>query len=218
MKKRMLLSFAAGAAVMFVLMSCSLAANMGQLGSSARPVMVAELTAATITPTAQATETPEATTETVVLVEPTSTPVPTSQPAHTVGDTVRVGFFEYVVKEAIDKGNFLKSNNQFEKDRTTTGKYIEVIFDAKNIGSDSNAFERTGGLVDSQGRKFDQIDMSNMFVSDEHTCSITEAIQPTFVKTCAVIFEVPADSHGFTINFVDQEMFGDGLVEVFLGG
>jgi hypothetical protein len=220
MSRRTVLSFVAGAVTMFLLMSCGLAANMGRTSNTTRPLMVAELTAATFTPTAQPTEAATATMvpDAVPTLSPTSTPAPTSMPARTVGDAVQVGFFEYVVKEAIDHGNFIKSYNQFEKDRTSTGKFIEVILDAKNLGSDSNAFGRTGGLVDSQGRKFDEIDMGGLFVSDEHRCSITDSIQPSMSKTCAVMFEVPADASGFTLILVDQEMFGDGMAEVFLGG
>lgn len=150
----------------------------------------------------------------------TPTPTPALAPnTYTVNQHFTVGNFQYQVRQAIDRGQFLKSNNMFEDDRSTTGKFIEVIFDAKNVGADSNAFRRTGGLIDGQGRKFDQISMSDMFVDDKYSCSILDPIQPSFTKVCSVIFEVAADSADFTILFVDQEMFGgDEDAKVYLGG
>lgn len=131
---------------------------------------------------------------------------------------VTVGNFEYKIVRGIYRGQRLESTNQFEPSRTTAGKYIEVIFTVKNLGKDPNAFDDTGGVIDSLGRKFGEIDGNDLFVAKENYCSYVDEIQPTFTRTCSAIFEVAADSKGFVIVFVDQEMFGADEARVWLGG
>lgn len=153
------------------------------------------------------------------VVEPTpaSTEVTTESPTTTpasnmtsIGEPVTTGNFEYTVLGVTDKGQSLKAQNMFAEDTTTTGKYIEVLVDVHNIGTDSNTFQRVGGLVDSAGRKFDAIDSGPMYVPEEYSCTLMDKIQPTFTKTCALVFEVASDSSGFSIIFVDQEFMSEG--------
>jgi hypothetical protein len=106
------------------------------------------------------------------------------------------------ILEIKDRGNTLKADEMISppidpvtaKDKTTTGKFVEIKFVIKNAGKNTS---RLGSetLIDSQNRTF------NSYGPDlEHWLKDNSSvILPGFEKKITQIFEVPSDAQDFKL-------------------
>ena len=107
------------------------------------------------------------------------------------------------ITEIKDRGNILKADEMISppidpstaKDKTTTGKFVEVKFVIKNSGKDTT---RLGSeiLIDGQNRTFNSYgpDLEYWLPKDN-----SNVILPGFETELTQIFEVPSDSENFKL-------------------
>lgn len=139
---------------------------------------------------------------------PTPEPTPTLPP--TVGQDVNVGEIRWKFLEATDIGQELKSDNQFVESKTTGGKFVKIRFEIENLGTEAVSF--TGiEILDSKGRTFKPYQDRLFFIEDSEQCILLQ-LNPNLTKTCAEIFELPADATGLKISVGDLRLFGDDAV------
>ena len=113
-----------------------------------------------------------------------------------MGETVTFDDSEWVVLEARDAGATLKSNNQFQEDAKTDGKFVIVKFKVKNKGKKEDQLFLKLELLDDDGREFRQRDEAAFYVPKGAKTIGLEALPPSMAKEFWTVFEIPADSKG----------------------
>ena len=150
-------------------------------------------------------------------VEPT---VPQPVYLQTLGDIT------FTFDNTVDLGNVLKGSNalretSWQKDLTTTEKFIRVTIGAQNIGKE-NIEERSwdiGNIIDSEGRIFLPVEgyVVAPWLPDPDFCSVL--LKPAFQPTpCSKIYEVSKKSAGLKVFVVagqdnTQSNFSSGKVD-----
>jgi hypothetical protein len=109
----------------------------------------------------------------------------------------QVGDIKFVFQLAQDLGNRLKSPYSYQKDLTTTERFIKVTIGAQNKGKNATvqgAWD-VGNIVDSEGRNFVDITTQAYFYlpSSENHCG--DILKPEFDLTpCTKLYEVSKES------------------------
>lgn len=148
--------------------------------------------------------------------EPAAAPVATSAlAAFTVGQDVQVDEVRWKVLAAADLGTVLKSKNQFVKDKTTGGHFVQVRFELENLSKDMLTFAGLD-LVDDQARTFKPSGDAFQFIPTEEAC-VLENLNPNVAKTCTAIYEVPANATGLKAQAGDLKLLGDQSALIDLG-
>lgn len=155
----------------------------------------------------------------VYLVMRMAEPAPKPpQPSSSSGGVVQpvyeqtLGNLRFVFESARDMGNALKASavtnptyNSYQKDLTTTEKFIEVQMGAQNVGKE-NIEERSwdlGNIVDSEGREFEPDGgyMVDPWLPNPNLCGTL--LKPAFDPTpCVKIYEVSKKSSGLKITVI----------------
>ena len=175
-------------------------------GSAAQP------TAAAINAVAK----PAGDTATSAAPAATEAPAATAAPsAYAVGADVRVDEVRWKVIEAVDLGKTLKSDNEFVKDKTTSGRFVKLRFELENLSKDMLTFAGLD-LVDDQNRTFKASSDAFQFIATEETC-ILENLNPNVAKSCTAIYEVPANAAGIQAQVGDLKMLGSKSALIDLG-
>jgi hypothetical protein len=169
-------------------------------GSAAQP------TAAAINAVAQPTG------DTATSAAPAATEAPKD---YSVGEDVQVDEVRWKILEASDLGKTLKSKNQFVKDKTTSGRFVQVRFELENLSKDMLTFAGLD-LLDDQGRTFKPSSDAFQFIPSEEAC-VLENLNPNVAKSCTAIYEVPANVAGLKAQVTDLKMLGDASSLVDLG-
>lgn len=128
---------------------------------------------------------------------PTDEPAEPAAPAamSKVGEAVKVGDSRvWTVVSVEDRGQLIESGNQFIEDLTTTGRFLYITATIENTGDDA-FFIDTPKVVDSREREFDHNSDGVMLIPDDSRC-VLEELNPGISRTCAWIYEVPADATG----------------------
>ncbi|MEY4731071.1 MAG: hypothetical protein RL681_17 [Candidatus Parcubacteria bacterium] len=150
------------------------------------------------------------------IESPKQAPSPTPQPpappkpsinSFQIGQAFDVGSMQFTVLSAVDLGGQYHSNR-------TTGKYVEVTFSAKNIGTNTASINPAYYILDSLNRHYDTTD-SVIYYSPpdgyKHYSSYQgqpgpfgqdmslNDLKPGFTQSFGSLFEVAADSQGLTL-------------------
>ena len=135
-------------------------------------------------------------------------------PSYYIGDIVKVQDVSWTVLEVEDHGDRLKSDNAFQEDARSSGRFIEVRFQVESLSTDGSMF---GGvpLRDSRGRDYDPFEDRIWYLPDDQTC-VLENLNPNVPKVCAEIYEVAADAEGLTFVATDLNPFMGGEAEIQL--
>jgi hypothetical protein len=174
--------------------------NTGSGGSATQP------TAAAIQAVAQPAE----------QSAPTAAPAATAAPkAFGVGEDVRVDEVRWKILEALDLGTTLKSDNQFVKDKTTSGRFVKVRFELENLSKDMLTFAGLD-LLDNQDRTFKPSSDAFQFIPSEEAC-VFENLNPNVAKSCSAIYEVPANASGLKAQAGDLKILGGESALIDLG-
>jgi hypothetical protein len=111
-----------------------------------------------------------------------------------MNEDVMVDSIQWKVVGVEELGNFLKSNNQFQADATTLGKFVRVIMEVKNCKKQP-AIYTPPHLLDAQGRRYPSFDEGAVYVGAyglaEEMCAET-SFNPDVARKCVDIFEVAA--------------------------
>ena len=133
-----------------------------------------------------------------------------------------LGDIRFLFLEATDKGSTLygkdSSQPDWQKDLTTTERFIEVIVGAQNVGKENTPDKiwSVGEIVDSEGRKFipSGQEVQNWLPKyDEDLCG--SILKPSFEPApCKKIYEVAKISTGLKIKVLlyDKE-FSNKIAE-----
>jgi hypothetical protein len=113
-----------------------------------------------------------------------------------IGDDVSFKDSKWVVLDAQDKGNSLKSHNSFQKDATTSGKFILVHFKVTNLSNKEERIINTPKLIDSQGREFKDFDKQTFYIPKGTEAMGLKALPASIEKEFYAVYEVPADATG----------------------
>jgi len=122
------------------------------------------------------------------------------------------------VLNAWDEGGTLRSNNQFQKDAQTAGKFIVIHFKVTNLGNKEQRIFDTPKLIDSQGREFGQYDGQAFYIPQGSKSMTFEALPASLTKEFHCVYEVPADAVGLRFQARDiTSMFAPNYKLVDLG-
>lgn len=117
---------------------------------------------------------------------------------------------------ATNFGNTLKGENsknpRYQKDLTTTEKFIMVTIGAQNKGkadTPNNVWE-LGNIIDSEGRNFVPAKYTaNPWIPETSQCG--DVLKPEFTPTpCTVIYEVAKSSEGLKIQVIVERKKEEG--------
>lgn len=155
----------------------------------------------------------------VVLKSTENAPKPVNQnPVNTIPQPVyeqRLGDIKFVFQQAVDFGGALKGsqsrNPAWQKDVTTTARFIKVTIGAQN-GGDQNIKEQVwdlGNIVDSEGRSFTPTQYSiDSWLPSPNLCGTL--LKPAFDPTpCVKFYEVSKISKGLRIEVVANHKVGN---------
>jgi len=145
----------------------------------------------------------------------TAAPAAEAPKQHAVGEDVQVDEVRWKILEASDLGKTLKSKNQFVKDKTTSGRFVQVRFELENLSKDMLTFAGLD-LLDDQGRTFKPSSDAFQFIPNEEAC-VLENLNPNVAKSCTAIYEVPANAAGLKAQVTDLKMLGDASALIDLG-
>ncbi|MGE7183548.1 DUF4352 domain-containing protein [Peribacillus sp. NPDC006672] len=128
--------------------------------------------------------------------ETTSTPKEEAPKQHNVGDTVKVGKIEYVVKGVSETQ---KISNVLG-DKTTEGKFVVVDMSIKNTDKKARMADTTMFKVKtSDGTEYDPDAELDMYVNEGGIGFFLESINPNISKSGKVVFELPAEAKEYNI-------------------
>ncbi len=125
----------------------------------------------------------------------------------------QLGDVRFVFESAIDRGNILRAseirnsqyNSSYQKDYSTTEKFIQVTMGAQNEGTQNielNSWD-IQNIVDSQGRNFEPLDgyAITPWLPENNQCGAL--LKPAFDPTpCTKIYEVSKESTGLKIRVI----------------
>jgi hypothetical protein len=146
-------------------------------------------------------------------------------PAQQQGETPEVPkpVYEAVVndikitfQEAIDLGSVLRgslsNNSKYEKDLTSTERFIIVTIGAQNKGKEDTPGRvwDLGNIIDSEGRNFIPSGyIAKAWLPEENLCG--EVLKPEFDPlSCTKIYEVAKVSKGLKVEVLTSEKEGEG--------
>jgi len=119
----------------------------------------------------------------------------------------QIGDINFTLESSEDLGNVLKAKNQYQKDLTTTEKFIQVVVGAQNKGKTATGSYGwdLGNIVDSGGRVFANIDnQASPFLPNPNPCGLS--LKPEFYPvTCAKIYEVSKVSKGLKVEITVKD-------------
>lgn len=112
-----------------------------------------------------------------------------------IGDKVEFSDSEWVVEEAHDLGRVLRGN-EFTEPKHTTGKFVKVQFHIVNTTNKEEQILETPKLVDTKGRKFNQMADTALYLPDGTEELTLEQLPAGVAKTFFAIYEVAEDAKG----------------------
>jgi hypothetical protein len=154
---------------------------------------------------------------TAIPAQPTAAPEPpTAAPkAMAIGDDVLVDEMRWKILSAEDLGNTLKSDNTYIKDLKTSGRFVKVRFEMENRSKHLLSYAGLD-LVDSQDRSFKNANNALQFIPQDELC-VFENLNPNIVKTCTVIYEIPANASRLHAEVTGLTFLGSAKELVDLG-
>lgn len=130
-----------------------------------------------------------------------------------IGDSVTVGKFEFMVNTS-EEMTEIASGNEFIDNITTEGKFIVVNVTVKNNDTESRMVDGSMfTIVDNQGRKFSTLDDLELVTILENEYIFLDSINPGMSLTGTFVFEVPSDIEDYTLQVSSGVGFTFGKYE-----
>ena len=139
-----------------------------------------------------------------------------TQQAYKIGDKITFEDSEWMIVSAKLLGKMARSNNQFQEDAVTDGKFILVSFKIKNLTNKEDRILNAPKLIDSQGREFKDYDNEAFYIPNNAKTLIMDALPSNITKQFYALYEVAADSKQLKFQARALSAFGD-TVPVELG-
>lgn len=112
-----------------------------------------------------------------------------------IGDKVKFDDSEWEVVTAREVGSALKG--KFDQPKRTDGKFVYVQFKVLNTTSEQQMVLFTPAIQDSTGRKFEELNDTELYLGEGETGMTLEQLPSGLPKKFSAIFEVPSDASGF---------------------
>lgn len=122
---------------------------------------------------------------------------PQNETPASIGDVVSLNDSTWEVVAAEELGSSLPGG-MFAQSRETEGKFLYVRYQVTNDTNSQEMILFTPAVVDSQGRRFDQLDMQDIYLPDGETSMTMEQLPAGVPRTFSGIYEVPSDANGFS--------------------
>lgn len=126
----------------------------------------------------------------------------------------QIGDIYFVLESAENLGNTLKAPTQYQKDLTTTEKFIKVVVTAQNkgkISTPSNTWD-IGNIIDSEERIFEPINAYG-FLPNPNPCGLS--LKPEFYPvSCTEIYEVSRVAAGLKIEISAKDQKEKELLDL----
>lgn len=114
-----------------------------------------------------------------------------------MGDVVEFEDSEWVILDARELGSELRAEKGFlEETATTPGRFVYVRYRVTNKTNEEQQVLFTPALVDSKGRRFEELAQSEFFLPDGETGLTLESLPSSLPRTIGAIFEVASDADG----------------------
>jgi len=134
---------------------------------------------------------------------------PAAGPAAKINDLVKLHDSEWVVLGAEDLGKTAVSNNRFQKDAQTEGRFIRVHFRVTNrTKKEERLLINVPVIVDSQGREFKHIDGESFYIPNGAKTLSMEALPPDIGKEFYEVYEVSAGASELKLRVSPIEALG----------
>ena len=130
----------------------------------------------------------------------------------------QIGDINFTLDSSEDLGNILKAQNQYQKDVTTTERFIQVVIGAQNKGKMATGPYNwdLGNIVDSDGRIFPNVNnAASSYLPNPNPCGLS--LKPEFYPvSCTKIYEVSKISKGLKIEITVKDKPA-GFLDLKLG-
>jgi len=150
-------------------------------------------------------------------------PVSSSKKApviYSINQNVRVGDVRWKLLDVKDRGNILRASESryptITKDKTTTGKFIEITMEVENLGTEMKTVSNLK-LVDDKGREFIPASDVSEWIPEDKELFLIENLNPNVPRQFTLIYEVPADATGLKVKVGDLSLFGEEEALISLG-
>lgn len=145
----------------------------------------------------------------------TTAPSTTQEPPKPVYE-VQLGEVRFLLETSLNLGNVLKAKSTYQKDLTTTEKFIEVVIGAQNKGKNNiEAYSwEMGNIVDSDGRNFIPItNQAYEWLPRPDLCGAL--LKPEFEPIpCVRIYEVSKESTKLKVEVKYKEVKQSSLLDL----
>ena len=128
--------------------------------------------------------------------------------ASKIGVPVLVGDAEYTVIDIANRGSTMKPNNEFEKDKTTTGTFLQVHMKIANKGKKEGFLAGAPKLVDPTGREFGETEDAYSYRPKGTDGIALDKVQPSMSREFTAIYEVPTGVTTAQLKAADFDLFG----------
>ena len=119
----------------------------------------------------------------------------------------QVGDIYFILESAQDLGDVLKAQNSYQKDITTTERFIKVVVGAQNKGKIATGTYSwdLGNLIDSDGRVFANANNQvSWHLPNPNPCGLS--LKPGFYPVnCTKIYEVAKISKGLKVEITVKD-------------
>jgi hypothetical protein len=139
-----------------------------------------------------------------------------TQLVHKIGDKITFDDSEWMVVSAKLLGKEAQSNNQFQKNAVTDGKFVLVSFKVKNLTNKEDRILDAPKLIDSKGREFKDYDGQMFYIPENAKTLVMDALPSNITKQFYALYEVAQDSKELKFQARPLSAFGD-KVHVELG-
>ena len=117
----------------------------------------------------------------------------------------QIGDLKFIFQSSADLGNFLPAKVSYEKDLTTTERFIKVTVAAQNKGKNNLAQNSwsLGNIIDQDGRNFTVYNQAYNWLPKPDLCGAV--LKPEFEPIpCVRIYEVSKESTGLKIQVISS--------------
>ncbi len=133
----------------------------------------------------------------------------TSTTSAGVGKALTIGDSEWTVLDVADRGQSMKPNESWDKEATTTGRFIQVHMKIANVGKKEGTLAGGPKLVDpAGGREFGTFETQSSYLPKDATGVFLDKIQPSMSKEFYEIYEIPAGITKLSLKAMDFGLFG----------
>ena len=168
----------------------------------------AQISTTTIPAPAQA-KAPEVAQPPAQAAAPPAPSAPAAAKVSMIGEKITFNDSEWIVTDAQIKGKSMKSNNPFQEDATTEGKFVIVAYKVKNLSNKEERILDTPKIVDSQGREFREYDKGAFYIPENGKTLIMDALPSGLQKQFYAVYEVADDAKGFKFQARALSINGD---------